>query len=407
MSDVIDFDRSKVLDVDLFGTVKRDPGRHLVEWAGRAPFYVMVDGRPQAVITRYADQKAVYEDFGRFSSAKRRWPGTEMFYYYRGLPVITDNDPPAQIRLRRLMAPAFSPRKLASVEAGVRNFVRDRIDGIAARGGVFDMVAEVSHPLAAAVLLGLCLDLPQADWPIFVRVARGMAAFGVMKPGAAPPPEYLDAWEAGRAYCERLIEDRRSRPADDMIGNIVAACDKEARISTDEMFATLLVLYTAGFGGITNTPAFALWRLCRDRGQLERLRSDPALVPGAVAESVRMDTNAWTTLRWATRDFEFEGLQFFEGMPVHLVCPAPNYDPSLVEDPLRFDMTRKPNDLGAFGLGVHHCIGMGLAKMTARIAIGAVIERFPELRLDDPEFRPEIVGGPKERGIKSLPLRIG
>jgi cytochrome P450 len=112
-------------------------------------------------------------------------------------------------------------------------------------------------------------------------------------------------------------------------------------------------------------------------------------------------------LRWATRDFEFEGLQFFEGMPVHLVCPAPNYDPSLVEDPLRFDMTRKPNDLGAFGLGVHHCIGMGLAKMTARIAIGAVIERFPELRLDDPEFRPEIVGGPKERGIKSLPLRIG
>jgi cytochrome P450 len=329
-----------------------------------------------------------------------------MFYYYRGLPVITDNDPPAQVRLRRLMAPAFSPRKLASVEAAVRGFVQTRVDAIEAKGGAFDVVADLSHRLAAFVLLGCCLDLPEEDWPIFVRIAKGMAAFGVMQPGAPTPQEYLDAWEAGRAYCERLIDTRRREPGDDVVSNIVAACDKESRISTDEMFATLLVLYTAGFGGVTNTPAFALWRLCRDRRQLEMLRSDTALMPGAVAESVRMDTNAWTSLRWATGAFEFEGLQFFDGMPVHMICSAPNYDPSLVDDPPRFDIRRKPLDLAAFGHGVHHCIGMGLAKMTARIALGSVIERFPKLRLDDPDFFPEIVGGPKERGIRSLPLRI-
>jgi len=406
MSEVIAFDRSKIVDADVFGAVKRNPERYLVEWSRRAPFYVLVDGRPQAVVNRYEDQKIVYEDFDRFSSAKRRWPGTEMFYYYRGLPVITDNDPPAQIRLRRLMAPAFSPRKLSQIEAGVRAFIAERIDRIAATGGRFDAVADLSHPLAARVLLGFCLDLPEEDWPIFVRIAKGMAAFGVMKPGAATPQEYLDAWEAGRAYCERLIDSRRREPRDDVVSNIVAACDKESRISTEEMFATMLVLYTAGFGGVTNTPAYALWRLCRDPEQLAALRADPALLPGAVAEAVRMDTNAWTTLRWATRDFEFEGLDFFDGMPIHLICAAPNYDPTLVPDPGRFDITRKPGDLVSFGHGVHHCIGLGLAKMTSRIALAAVVERFPNLRLADPEFQPEVTGGPKERGIKSVPLRI-
>ncbi len=406
MSETIAFDRDKLVDADLFGAVKRDPGRHLVDWSRRAPFYVLVDGRPQGVINRYEDQKRAYEDFDRFSSAKRRWPGTEMFYYYRGMPVITDNDPPAQSRLRRLMAPAFSPRKLAAVEAGVREFVRNRVDRIEAKGGEFDVIADLSHPLAAHVLLGLCLDLPEEDWPIFIRIARGMQAFGVMQPGATVPQEYLDAWDAGRQYCGALIEARRRAPGDDVVSTIVAACDREARISTDEMFATMLVLYTAGFGGITNTPAFALWRLCREPGQLDLLRGEPGLLPGAVAESVRMDTNAWTSLRWSTRDFEFEGLQFFEGMPVHLICPAPNYDPTLVADPLRFDITRKPADFVAFGHGVHHCIGMALAKLTARVVLAAVIERFPALRLDDPDVQPEIVGGPKERGLRAMKMRI-
>ena len=110
MPDGVNFDRTRVVDADLFGAVKRHPEAFLVDWSRRPPFYVMVAGLPQAVITRYEDQKPAYEDYQRFSSSKRKWPGMEKFYYYRGLPIITDSDPPTQIRLRRLMAPAFSAR---------------------------------------------------------------------------------------------------------------------------------------------------------------------------------------------------------------------------------------------------------------------------------------------------------
>jgi len=406
MPDGFNLDSSQIVDADLFGQVKRKPEAYMERWSTRSPFYVMVAGLPQAVLTRYQDQKPAYEDYPRFSSAKRKWPGTEKFYYYRGLPIITDSDPPTQIRLRRLMAPAFSARKLANMEGEIKKFVARRLDDVAEKGPDFDVVTDLSHPLAAYILLGLCLDLEESVWPIFIRIARGMAAFGQLAPGAEPTQEYLDAWDEGYRYCGQLIEDRRRTPKDDVVGNIVAAGGQEGRVSTEEMFATMLVLFTAGFGGIQNTTAYALWRLCRDRSQLALLQSDLSLTTAAVAESVRMDTNAWTVLRWATQDFEYAGLKFFENMPIHFMCAAPNYDPTVYENPQTFDIRRKPQDLLSFGHGFHHCIGSLLAKMTGRIAVQNVVERFPALHLPDLGFYPEIVGGPKERGLRSMPLRI-
>ena len=406
MPDGFSFDKTQVVDADLFGEVKRHPEAYLVDWSRRSPFYVMVAGLPQAVMTRYEDQKPAFEDYQRFSSSKRKWPGMEKFYYYRGLPIITDSDPPAQIRLRRLMAPAFSARKLASMETQIQDFVTARLDIAAAKGPDFDVVADLTHPLAAYILLGLCLDMDVASWPIFIRISRGMAAFNSLAPGAAPPQDYLDAWDEGYKYCADLIEARRHAPKDDVIGKIVAAGEQEGKVSPEEMFATMLVLFTAGFGGIQNTASYALWRLCRDPAQLALLQQDLSLVASAVAESVRLDTNAWTTLRWATQDFEYAGLQFFANMPIHLISSAPNYDPTLFANPTRFDITRKPQELVSFGHGFHHCIGSLLAKMTAKIAVQSVVARFPGLHLDDPDFWPDIIGGPKERGLRAMPLKL-
>jgi cytochrome P450 len=404
MPDGINLDSKNVVDAELYGDVKFNPGKYLVDWSTKAPFYVMVAGLPQAVLTRYEDQKAAYEDFARFSSTKRKWPGTEKFNYYRGLPVITDTDPPTQVRLRRLMAPAFSARKLAAMETAIQDFVATRLAEIASRED-FELIGDLSHPLAAFILLGQCLDLDEDTWPIFTKISKGMAAFNALAPGEQPPKSYLEAWEDGYKYCAQLIEDRRRHPKDDVLGKIVAAGDDEGKVSTEEMFATMLVLFTAGFGGIKNTPAFALWRLCRDKSQLALLRGDLSLVGAAVAESVRIDTNAWTNIRWATQDFEFGGLKIFADMPIHLMCSAPNYNPDVFEDPLRFDITRKAQDLVSFGHGFHHCIGSLLVKMSTRIVVRQVVEKFPDLRLADPDFQPEIIGGPKERGIHTLPLK--
>ncbi|HLY80871.1 MAG TPA: hypothetical protein VKQ70_15925, partial [Caulobacteraceae bacterium] len=104
------FDRSKLLDIDLFDPVlKSNPGPTWVDWSTRSPFYIEVGGAPQAVVTRYEDAKQAFEDYRLFSNVKRPWPGTEKYYYWQGLPVVTDNDPPDHTRLRLLLAPAFSP----------------------------------------------------------------------------------------------------------------------------------------------------------------------------------------------------------------------------------------------------------------------------------------------------------
>ena len=169
------FDREKLKTIDLWSQdVKYDPGALWMEWATTPPFYVEVAGAPQAVITRYEDAKIAFEDHQRFSNVKRPWPGTEKYYFWQGLPVVTDNDPPAHTRLRLLLAPAFSPRRLATVEAGIKAYVETLLDEIAQAGG-FDAVADFGRPLSAHTLLGLLLG---RDHGLFVQVP--FAVLGVL-----------------------------------------------------------------------------------------------------------------------------------------------------------------------------------------------------------------------------------
>jgi cytochrome P450 len=348
----------------------------------------------------------VLEDYACFSSEKSKWPGVEKFRYFQGLPVVTDNDPPIHTRLRRLMTPAFSPRRLAAIEADLTVCVHALLDDFA-QAGQFDAQIDYGHRLSERVLFGLLLGLPEEDWGVFVKVLRAMSLYNDVKAGDPPPAAYLEAWDAARSYCEAMIESQRQNPTDDLMGSIIAEHVSEGKVSTDELLATLFVMYLGGAGGIANTVAWTLLRLCRHRDQLELLQQNPGLLVSAVDEGIRIDPNAYHVLRFATHDFEFEGLRLAKGMPVLVMSGAPNFDPGRHEDPLRFDITRTARrDSLAFGYGVHHCIGMALARMNARIAIGAVVARFPRLRLADEALQPVIIGNSKERGIASVPLLI-
>ncbi len=401
------FDRSKLKTIDLWSSaVKYDPGAIWMEWATTPPFFVEVGGAPQAVVTRYEDAKIAFEDHERFSNVKRPWPGTEKYYYWQGLPVVTDNDPPAHTRLRMLLAPAFSPRRLAAVEAGIKAYVGTLLDEIAA-AGAFDAVADFGRRVSAHTLLGLLLGLPEQDWQVFTGISDGLSAYARLPPGSPAPEEFLKVWNAGQAYCDSLIAARRAQPQDDLVSHIIGAHDDAGKITTPELYATFIILYAGGFSSIVTYIAWTLWRLCRDPEQLALARADAAGLNGALAESLRTDPVGWTALRYATKNFNFAGLELKEGMPVIMVEGASNYDPRVYEDPCRFDLRRtQPRENLSFGAGVHRCIGSTLAKLSARIAVGAVISRFQHLRLSDPDFRPEVVGGPKERAPKAVPLRV-
>ena len=399
-----------ILDVDLYGAVKQDPYEHYVAWNRRPPFFILAAGHRQAVFTRQADTKIVLEDYARFSSVKRPYPGTEGFYFFNSMPSVTDSDPPVHTRRRRLMSPALTPRKLAKIQDGLNAAVDKLLDGLEAKGGGFDLVADLGKPLSTKVLLGLVCDLPEQDWHIFTDFMQAQrAAFNQLAGNEAGRAAFDRHWKQARDYCEALIESRRANPVDDLVSNMLAAQNRdESALTTEEVFATLLIMYSAGLGGTVNTPVWTLWRLARHRDQLELLRRQPELINGAVTEALRMDPSSYASLRYATGDFEFAGLRLSEGMPVHTLSAGGNFDPDRYADPLRFDITR-PTDwlaLSSFGHGVHHCIGNAVARMVGRVAVDKTVRRFPKLRLETENFVPRIEGVLKQRAPVSIPVRI-
>jgi cytochrome P450 len=408
MTETLEIDRAQVLDVDLYGAVKRDPYKYYVEWNARAPFYIMVEGHPQAVFTRLEDTRTILNDYSRFSSFKRPYPGTEGFYFFNAMPSVTDSDPPVHTRRRRLMMPALTPRKLVKIEAGVAAAVDKVLDRLVEAGQKFDLVSDLSKPLAYHTLLGLVCDLPEPDWPIFTGFAQAQrAAFSQLDVQPEAKAIYQEAWEAARTYCAALMESRRRNPTDDLVSNMLAAQGREeSQLTSEEVLATLMILFSAGLGGVTSTPAWTLWRLARHPEQMALLLRDPSLVTGAVTESIRMEPSSFASIRYVVGNFEFAGLALRDGMPVHTLSAGGNYDPDRYPDPLRFDITR-PTDwltLTSFGHGVHHCIGNAVARMGARITVAKTVQRFPRLRLESPDDMPLIEGVIKQRSPASIPV---
>jgi cytochrome P450 len=399
-----------ILDVDLYGAVKQDPYEYYVAWNRRPPFFILSEGHKQAVFTRQSDTKVVLEDYARFSSVKRPYPGTEGFYFFNAMPSVTDSDPPVHTRRRRLLSPALTPRKLAKIQEGLNAAVDGLLDGLEAKGGGFDLVADLGKPLSTQVLLGLVCDLPAQDWPIFTDFMQAQrVAFNQLGGNPEGKAAFELHWKQAQDYCQNLIESRRANPVDDLVSNMLAAQSRdESALTTEEVFATLMIMYSAGLGGTVNTPVWTLWRLARHRDQLELLQAQPDLINGAVTESLRMDPSSYASLRYATGDFEFAGLELREGMPVHTLSAGGNFDPERYEDPLRFDITRTTDWLGlsSFGHGVHHCIGNAVARMVGRVAVDKTVRRFPKLRLESEDFVPRIEGVLKQRAPVAIPVRV-
>jgi cytochrome P450 len=410
MTDTLMADDAQILDVDLYGAVKQDPYEYYVAWNRRPPFFILADGHRQAVFTRQTDTKIVLEDYARFSSVKRPYPGTEGFYFFNAMPSVTDSDPPVHTRRRRLLSPALTPRKLAKIQEGLNAAVDRLLDGLEAKGGGFDLVADLGKPLATKVLLGLVCDLPEQDWSIFTDFMQAQRlAFNQLGGNPAGKAVFERHWAQAQDYCRKLIESRRANPVDDLVSNMLAAQSRdESALTTEEVFATLMIMYSAGLGGTVNTPVWTLWRLARHRDQLELLQRQPELINGAVTESLRMDPSSYASLRYATAKFEFAGLELSEGMPVHTLSAGGNFDPERYEDPLRFDITRQTDwlALSSFGHGVHHCIGNAVARMVGRVAVDKTVRRFPKLRLETEGFLPRIEGVLKQRAPVAIPVLV-
>lgn len=396
------------VDVDLFGQeMKANPIPRFLEWAKKPPFYVMVDGRPHAVICRHDQVKWAFSDYETISGVPQPGWGVDMFDYFNGLPILTEFNPPEHTALRRLIQPGFTPKRVAQYEMALDTLIEEMIEGIASKGS-FDMISDFAAPLMYQVLLGTVLELPQQDWPIFTRFNDALELVATVPQGAPKPKEYMDAYNAAYEYCANVIEQRRSGAVkkDDLVQGIINAHDDKGQLNTVELFSTLMQLFTAGLGTVIATSGLCSLRLARHPDQLKLLQEDPSLLNGAIEECLRVDSLGNYRHRFVVKDCEVDGTPLYRGMVVQISMGASNYDPDYYPDPEKFDITRNPKDISTFGHGTHFCAGNALARTVLRKVIGKTVQRFPNFRLEDPDAVVEYGGMPTERFPLSVKLRV-
>jgi cytochrome P450 len=329
------------------------------------------DGPGNFVVFRYEDCQRVLRENETFSSSVLR----DVMGEVMGHEIILGMDEPEHRRHRSLVATAFRQSALARWEESlVHEVVDELIDNFADRGSA-ELVAEFTFPFPTKVVAGV-LGLPTEDylqfqeWAVAINTAnaewdRGIAASHALK-------DYLAA----------VLAERRKEPRDDLISELaVAALDGE-HLSDDEIFSFLRLLLPAGVETTFRSSGNLLFLLLTHPDQLDAVRKDRSLLPQAIEEALRIEPPLLITSRVTTKDTEICGVQIPKGSSVTPMLGAANRDESQYVDPDRFDIFRDAKQHISFGTGPHMCLGMHLARMETRVAVDALLDRLPNLRLD-------------------------
>ena len=361
------------------------------------------------VLTRYSDCVAVLRDSARFSADPNTWNGFADFVAALGGPgPLMDmqtkwmlmKDPPDHTRLRTLVTKAFTPRVAEGMRPRVQAIVDGLLDEVQAAGRM-DLIAALAFPLPTIVICEM-LGVPAEDREQFKGWTRDLARS--LDPIVTPEimAAASEATVAFADYFRVLVATRRKNPQNDLLSGLIAAEEQGDRLTEDELLATAILLLGAGHETTMNLIGNGTLALLRNPDQLEKLKRDPALMPGAVEEFLRYDGSVQMTARTALVDTEIGGEIIAKGVQAIIVLGAANRDPAQFPDPDRLDITRRDNRHIVFGYGIHHCLGAPLARVEGQVAISTLLRRMPNLRLtDEPlEWRETVT----LRGIKALPV---
>lgn len=390
------------LDRDFY----EDPYPVLHALRRHAPVRALPDGA--RFLTRHADLERVYRSPALFSSEKtvefrRTMGGSELYEHHTTSLVF--NDPPRHTRIRRRLAPAFTPRALRALEARAGEVVAAALDEVAEMGR-FDLLHDFAMRLPVE-LIGDMLGVPPADRHLLTPWA--VAILGGLE--ADLTAEQREAGDAAvgqfKDYLRWLIRERERNPLGDDTGEVLSKlvgpdADGET-LSEPELLHNCIFLLNAGHETTANTVTNAVDALLRFPGELARLRRDPALVPSAVEEALRFESAVQLGNRRAAEDTEIGGEAVAAGTYVWLSIGAANRDPEVFADPDAFDVARRPNRHLAFATGIHACAGMSLGRMEAATALGGFVRRFAGVERDG-EARRHMRA--RFRGFVSYPVRV-
>ena len=408
MSSLADLDRNNVVDVDLGSAAfKANAHRHMAEWARRPPFYVLGHGQPQVIVGRYADVHKVFSDPLTFSSEMPRSPGWEQFNKIMDAQFVTQMDGEQHARVRRLLMPAFSSRRIDRLRESIAKIVDGMLDRVEANGPTFDGMGDYGAHLVVDALLEAMIGMNARRKAIFVAFHDLIPGTTYVTPGDQWSAELRRAFDRTMEEIEVIIDERRVNPRLDFISDLVNARDAGDKLNDRELFDQIFGICGASLSATTRAAGGTLLLLYTHDDQRDQLIRDPSLIPEAIEECLRLGSNGYFTFpRIATRDTEVGGTRIRKGMVVRPSPLAPNYDPEAFPDPLRFDINRKPKRILSFGAGPHHCIGNILGRTTITIAIMRLLTRFPKAHLSDLDFTPIYGGAVGELRLQSLPMLI-
>ncbi|MGH4027524.1 cytochrome P450 family protein [Actinomycetota bacterium Odt1-20B] len=383
---------------DLYGTVAR------LRDTAPVTRVTGTDGRPAWLVTRYEDVREGLVNPLLSIDKKHALPGS-----YRGLalpPALDANllnmDPPDHTRIRSLVARAFTRRRVEQLRTPVRRTADALLDAMAPLGRA-DLIAAYAAPLPIIVICDL-LGVPEADRRDFRDWWDAVIAPDPARPDAGARAK--ESLGAILGFFTRLLADKRAHPADDLLSDLIAVRDEDGdRLTEDELMSLAFLILFAGYENTVQLIGNAVLALLTHPEQLAVLRADPSRLPAAVEELQRYDGPVPLAIRrFPVEDVRIAGVTVPAGETVLLSIAGANRDPHRFADPDRLDLGRDAGGHLTLGRGVHHCLGAPLARLETQIALGALLERFPDLALDakpdELTRRPSI----RSRGLTALPV---
>jgi cytochrome P450 len=309
------------------------------------------------------------------------------------------------VRLRRLVAPAFSPRSADRLRPFMRETVNSLLDPFTASGKA-EVVGDICEPYPIPIICEL-LGAPKEDWKLFSRLATEILLI-FSDNLAQNMPVFLNAQQELEKYTEGLIEKRRSVPADDLITDLIAAEEAGDKLNTEELTMMVDAVIVGGTDTTRNQLGLALALFAEYPEQWALLGKDPSLAQRAVEEVLRFSGAVGGTIRFASEDIEYNGVLFPKGTFMTTSMSTGNYDASVFPTPETFDITREPVGQPhlSLGAGIHYCLGASLARAELQEAFTVLSQRMLNLELDGPVvYKPSGIGifGPASLPVKFTP----
>ena len=321
-------------------------------------------------------------------------------------PTLIQMDPPMHGDFRQMVSRGFTPRALKKIHEPIERIGRELVEKLYDRGdeGEVDFVDEISAPLPIAVI-GWLLGAPEEDWNMLFDWTNRTLGAG--------DPEYQvegeDASETSQRaqielfqYFQKLVEDRRKNPQDDLITTFVQSEYEGRKLNDMEVLSWCFIIVIAGNETTRNGTTGGMLAFIQHQQELRRLQANMGLLKDAVEEVVRWTSPIIHFGRTATQDYQLRDKTILEGQSVALYYPSANRDEEVFEDPWTFKIDRKPNRHIGFGVGEHFCLGAHLARMEMEVAYRHLLPRIAEIELTGPVDRlhSSLVGG-----VKRLPIR--